>query len=99
MDEEGRECIVACASIAVVWGVKTFDFYLRGPIEFTLVTDHAPLTFLMTNNNLKGQYARWSCILQEYTVVPRSFGDPKGLVFGFRIFFLEYTNPTSIKIQ
>jgi hypothetical protein len=48
------------------------SFYLRWS-SFTLVTDHAPLVWLMGNNDLTGQYARWSLILQEYdfTVVHR----------------------------
>jgi hypothetical protein len=82
LDDQGREHIVACISrslniherryssykgelLAAVWAVKSFDFYLRGR-RFTLVTDHAPLQYLMKNDDLKGQYARWSLSLQEY---------------------------------
>ena len=82
IDEHGQERIVACVSrslnkyeknyasykgemLAAVWAVRSFDYYLRGA-QFTLVTDHSPLVFLMTNNDLQGQYARWALILQEY---------------------------------
>lgn len=82
-DDDGLECIVACISrslnkaekeyasykgemLAAVWAVKTLDYYLRGS-RFTLVTDHAPLVFLMTSNKLTGLYARWSLVLQEYS--------------------------------
>lgn len=83
LDDEGNEYLVACTSrslikterdyasykgemLAAVWGVKSMDYYLRGA-HFTLVTDHAPLLFLMKNQQLNGQYARWACILQEYS--------------------------------
>ena len=82
VDEQGQEHIVACISrslnkyeknyasykgemLAAVWAVRAFDYYLRGT-QFTLVTDHSPLVFLMTNDGLQGQYARWALILQEY---------------------------------
>jgi site-specific DNA-cytosine methylase len=82
LDDDGKEAIVCCISrslnkaereyasykgemLGAVWAVKALDYYLKGA-KFTLVTDHQPLTFLMTNNNLQGQYARWSLILQEY---------------------------------
>lgn len=82
LGDDGQEYLVACASrslnkheknyasfkgelLGAVWAVKTFDFYLRWT-TFTLVTDHSPLVWLMTNNDLTGQYARWSLILQEY---------------------------------
>ena len=82
IDDDGKECIVACISrslnkhernyasykgemLGAVWAVKALDYYLKGS-RFTLVTDHAPLLFLMTNDNLQGQYARWALMLQEY---------------------------------
>ena len=82
VDDQGQEHIVACISrslnkyeknyasykgemLAAVWAVRAFDYYLRGT-QFTLVTDHSPLVFLMTNDGLQGQYARWALILQEY---------------------------------
>ena len=82
VDEDGNEYIVACVSrslnkaereyasykgemLGAVYSVKALDYYLRGA-KFTLVTDHAPLVYLMTSDNLHGQYARWSLILQEY---------------------------------
>ena len=82
IDDDGNEYIVACVSrslnkaereyasykgemLGAVYSVKALDYYLRGA-KFTLVTDHAPLVYLMTSDNLHGQYARWSLILQEY---------------------------------
>ena len=80
--EDGREYMCACLSrslnvhekryeaykgelLAVVWACKTLRLYLHGR-EFQLVTDHRPLTWLMTTPELQGQYARWALLLQEY---------------------------------
>ena len=89
-DEEGNEYVVAYASrsnnkternyssyhgecLAAVWAVCYFRVYLYGR-PFTLVTDHEPLKWLMTNTKLTGMHARWANILQEYdmTIVHRS---------------------------
>jgi hypothetical protein len=81
-DEEKREYLIAYASrsnnkternyssyhgkcLAAVSGVQIFRVYLYGR-EFTLVTDHEPLKWLMTNTKLTGMHARWANILQEY---------------------------------
>jgi hypothetical protein len=78
----GKEYLVACASrslnkhernyeafkgelLAAVWGMKVFRPYLHG-LHFKLVADHAPLEWLMTNQNLSGQAARWAMIVQEH---------------------------------
>ena len=80
--EDGKEYMCICLSrslnihernyspyqgemLAAVWAIKTLRPYLMG-VEFTLVTDHQPLTWLMGNPNLTGQYARWALALQEY---------------------------------
>ena len=79
---DGNEYMVACISrsnnkheanyssyegemLCAVWAVKTFRHYLHGT-PFTLVTDHQPLTWLMTNPNLTGKYMRWALSLQDY---------------------------------
>lgn len=81
-DEENKEFVVAYASrsnnrternyssyqgecLAAVWGVQIFRVYLYGR-HFTLITDHEPLKWLMTNMRLTGMHARWANILQEY---------------------------------
>ena len=56
--------------LAAVWGIRSFRHYLYGcPHPFTLLTDHKGLTWLMTNLNLEGQYARWACLISEFDFV------------------------------
>lgn len=52
--------------LAAVWAIKTLRPYLHGA-DFTVVTDHKPLEFLMTSRTLTGQAARWALSLQDYT--------------------------------
>ncbi|KAJ9531042.1 hypothetical protein QJQ45_000957 [Haematococcus lacustris] len=85
VDSAGQEYMVACISrsnnkherqyssyqgemLSAVWAVKTLRAYLHGA-EFTLITDHQPLTWLMTNPNLTGHHARWALSLQDYSFV------------------------------
>ncbi|KAJ9529940.1 hypothetical protein QJQ45_023204 [Haematococcus lacustris] len=82
VDTNGDEYMVACCSrscnvhernyasytgemLAVVWAVKTLRFYLHGR-HFTIVTDHQPLSWLMSGQHHSGQVARWAMQLQEY---------------------------------
>ncbi|CAI5473480.1 unnamed protein product [Closterium sp. Yama58-4] len=79
---EGEEKVVASASrscnpaeanyssyegegLAAVWAITHFRVYLQRR-QFELVTDHQPLTWLMTNQALTGRNARWAMRLQEY---------------------------------
>ena len=52
-------------AMAVVWAITHYRHYLYGK-PFTLVTDHQPLEWILTNNKLTGKHARWALILQEY---------------------------------
>jgi hypothetical protein len=52
--------------LAAVWAVEHFRVYLYGR-PFDLITDHKPLTWLLTNQRLTGMVARWANLLQEYT--------------------------------
>jgi site-specific DNA-cytosine methylase len=83
VDEYGQEGIVACLSrslnqhearytpwkgelLGVVWAMKMFKPYLAGR-DFTVVTDHRPLLWLMTTVELTGQQERWVLSLQEFS--------------------------------
>jgi hypothetical protein len=80
--DEGKEFVVAYANrsnnatesryslykeecLAPMWAVAHFRCYLFGT-QFTLVTDHQPLKWLMESNKLMGKLASWALILQEY---------------------------------
>ena len=87
LDEEGQEYLVACVSrslnkherqyssyegemLAVVWALKTLRPMLHG-IQFTLVTDHQPLKWLMETPDLTGKAARWALSLMDYSFTVR----------------------------
>ncbi len=78
-DDEGKEFVVAYVSclnsavesryssyegecLAAVWAIAHFRCYLFGT-QFTLVTDHQPLKWLMGSDKLTGKLARWALIL------------------------------------
>jgi hypothetical protein len=81
-DDDRKEFVVAFASrsnnvaeskyglyegefLAAVWVVAHFRCYLFGN-PFTLITNHQPLKWLMENDKLTRNLARWALILQEY---------------------------------
>ena len=51
--------------LAVIWAVQYFRQFLFGK-PFTLITDHAPLKWIMTTTKFTGKLARWALLLQEY---------------------------------
>ena len=53
--------------LACVWAVKMFHHFLFGR-PFTIVTDHQPLTYLLTQRDLTGKPARWALMLAEYDI-------------------------------
>ncbi len=48
--------------LAAVWAVAHFRCYLFGT-QFTFITDHHPLKWLMESDKLTGKLARWALIL------------------------------------
>jgi hypothetical protein len=78
-DDERKEFVVAYAShlnsavesryssyegecLATVWAIAHFRCYLFGT-QFTLVTNHQPLKWLMESNKLTRKLAWWALIL------------------------------------
>lgn len=55
-----RECL------AVIKSIEKFRPYVEG-YDFTVITDHSSLKWLMTTKDLNGRLARWSLKLQPYT--------------------------------
>ena len=51
--------------LAVVHAMRSWRCYLEG-VEFTMVTDHNPLTYLQTQPNLSRRQVRWSEYLQMF---------------------------------
>jgi len=51
--------------LAAVWAIAHFMCYLFGT-QFTLVTNHQPLKWLMESDELTRKPTRWVLILQEY---------------------------------
>ena len=57
-----RECL------AIVWALTKLARYLLGR-EFTLQTDHRPLTFLKHSKTKNSRLLRWALAIQEYRFV------------------------------
>lgn len=53
--------------LTVVFAARQFRPYIFG-IPFTVVTDQASLTWLMTTKNPSGRLTRWSLLLQEFNI-------------------------------
>lgn len=51
--------------LAAVLSIKKFRAYIEG-FQFTIITDHAALKWLMYQKNLSSRLARWSLKLQAF---------------------------------
>ncbi len=61
---EHRYSVIEQEALAVVWAVKQWRPYLFGR-RFTIITDHAPLSWLMSTTHSTGRLQRWALVLQE----------------------------------
>ena len=50
---------------AIIFAVQRFKRFLQG-IQFTILTDHHALCWLLGQKNTSGKLARWTILLQEY---------------------------------
>ncbi|KAK3890012.1 hypothetical protein Pcinc_006009 [Petrolisthes cinctipes] len=58
LDRERRYATTEKEALAIIFGVKKFDFYLRGK-EFLLETDHKPLVYLQSSRCSNDRIMRW----------------------------------------
>ncbi|KAK3891150.1 hypothetical protein Pcinc_004940 [Petrolisthes cinctipes] len=65
LDRERRYATTEKEALAIIFGVKKFDFYLQGK-EFLLETDHKPLVYLQSSRCSNDRVMRWALQLQNY---------------------------------
>lgn len=65
MERERRYEVTVRECIAIVFGIRRFDFYLRGK-EFILEVDHKSLIYLERMKGKNGRLLRWALSLQAY---------------------------------
>ena len=65
LDRERRYAVIERECLAIVFGVRKFDFYLRGK-EFILEIDHKPLIYLERMKGNNDRLLRWALSLQAY---------------------------------
>ncbi len=71
-DSQCRYCTTNKELLAVVMAIELFKYYLTGK-HFTVVTDHASLTWLRNFREPEGMVTRWISRLQpfDFTIVHR----------------------------
>jgi transposase InsO family protein len=52
-------------ALAIVWALQHFNTYCEGH-KYTLLTDHAALSFIRSNTNASKRIYRWQVLLQGY---------------------------------
>jgi len=62
---EKRYATVEKECLAIVWAINKFQRYLYG-VEFSLETDHKPLSYLSNAKLTNARLMRWALLLQPY---------------------------------
>jgi hypothetical protein len=57
--------------LAIVWAVEKLSVYLYG-VEFVLLTDHKPLTYIQQTRVKNARVMRWSMFLQDWAFTIKS---------------------------
>ena len=57
--------------LAIVWAIEKLAIYLYG-VEFVLLTDHKPLTFMKQTKMRNARVMRWSLFLQDWSFTIKS---------------------------
>jgi hypothetical protein len=63
---EARYATIEKECLAIIWGIYRFRLFLAGR-EFTLQTDHKPLTFMRRAAYKNDKVLRWLLTTQDYT--------------------------------
>ena len=56
-------------ALAIVWAINHWQHYLLSDKQFTVITDHHPLTGLKNIKDMHGRLGRWSLALQHYNFI------------------------------
>ena len=65
LDREKHYSVIERECLAIVWSVQKFQSYLYGK-EFSLETDHQPLTYLNKAKVANARLMRWALALQPF---------------------------------
>ena len=68
LPREVNYAVVEKECLAIVWALRQFHVYLFGQ-EFTIETDHLPLSWLEKMKNHNARLTRWSLQIQPYKFV------------------------------
>lgn len=64
-DREQKYSTTEKECLAIIWAIQKHEHYLEG-YEFTVVTDHMSLKWLLKLENPKGRLARWLMLIQQF---------------------------------
>ena len=64
-DSEQKYAPIQKETLAIIYALKTFHYYLFGQ-DFTVVTDHCPLTYLKSMSAKSMMMQRWILIMSSY---------------------------------
>ena len=67
-ESEQRLSVIEREALAIVTAVKKLHPYLHGR-QFTILTDHKPLNYILNTKDSTGKLCRWSLYLQAYDFV------------------------------
>ena len=65
LKHERNYATVEKEGLAIKWALERLQYYLLGR-EFVLITDHAPLKWMITNKNNNARITRWFLTLQDF---------------------------------